>query len=90
MVSLEDATEPPLTRRLSEQEVWDIALRKSTPKFADIPCHTQAVERGVKMITEAAKRVCGENSRDGYIRCRLESRRNMSKFDTKSHFLSML
>lgn len=89
-MSLENATEPPLTKRLSPQEVWDIAFRKATPDFAAIPCHTQAVERGVKLVTEAAKKVCGENARDGFIRSRLESRKLMPKFDTKSDFMSML
>ena len=34
----------------------------SFPKF---PCHTKVEERHVKLITEAAKAVCRQKSRDG-------------------------
>jgi hypothetical protein len=33
--------------------------------FVHVPCHTQAVERGVKMVTEARQEVCGEIARNG-------------------------
>lgn len=75
MVPLHNVTEPPLTKSLTEEELWDIALNNNRPSFASIPCHTQAVERGVKLVTEAASKVCGENNREGYIHSGLESRR---------------
>ena len=41
----------------------------TTPlSFPEFPCHTQAVECGMKFVTEAAKAVIGPNVRDGIIR----------------------
>ena len=41
------------------------------------PCHTQSVERTVKIVTEASQAVCGQLNRDGFIHSRLEGRRIM-------------
>lgn len=54
----------------------------------DFPCHTQAVERTVKLVTQAAKSVCGAEARDGYIRSTLRSRKIMPKFNTKKDFVA--
>lgn len=58
-------TEPPLTMRYSEHELKEIiALGCVTEdgtimQFPNFPCHTQAVERCVKLVTEASSAVCG-------------------------------
>ena len=36
-------------------------------KISKFPCHTQAVERCVKLVTEASAAVC-EKDRDGWIK----------------------
>jgi hypothetical protein len=54
--------------------------------FPKYPCHTQAVERCVKLVTEASSAVCGAKSRDGFIRVRLESREKMPYFNTKADY----
>lgn len=59
---------------------------QSTIEFERFPCHTQAVERCVKIVTEASLAVCGEVSRDGFIRSRLEGRHLMPVFNTKSDY----
>ena len=41
--------------------------------------------RCVKMVTEAAAAVCGQEARDGYIRARVHHREEMSVFTTKKH-----
>ena len=46
----------------------------------------QAVERGVKLVTEASTLVCGQNSRDSFIRSKTESRQKMPSFETKQEF----
>src|SRR6218665_3800626 len=53
------------------------------PKF---PCYTQAVERRVKLVTQAATTVCGQNSRDGFIRVRVASQQLMPTFKSKRDF----
>lgn len=54
--------------------------------FPRLPCHTQAVERAVKLVTESAQNVCGSIAREGYIRAKIDSLENMPKFDTKKQF----
>jgi len=54
--------------------------------FPKYPCHTQAVERCVKLVTEASSAVCGASARDGFIRVRLESRGLMPSFNTKREY----
>ena len=55
----------------------------------DHPCHNQAVERHVKVVTEASGQVVGYEKRDGLIRQKLKSRMIMKKFDTKQQFLAV-
>ena len=82
-------TVPPVFRYLSKEDITLLVTSDSKEvNFADFPCHTQAVERCVKLVTEASAEVCGENARDGYIRARLQSRRQMPCFNTKVQFLS--
>lgn len=50
------------------------------------PCHTQAVERAVKLVTDASTAVCGESARDGFIRARIELRAIMPSFNTKKEY----
>jgi len=38
--------------------------------FPDLPCHTQAVERCMRLITEACASVC--ESKDGFINSGIE------------------
>lgn len=54
--------------------------------LANIPCHSQAVERCVKIVTEASKHVSSESQRDGYIIAKVRHRRLMPSFDTKVQF----
>ena len=48
--------------------------------------HTQAVERGIKVLSEACTAVTGPVERDGFIRQRLFSRQVMPKFNTKKDY----
>ncbi|GBN72343.1 hypothetical protein AVEN_270940-1 [Araneus ventricosus] len=46
----------PLLRRFSNQEIWSKVQSGGTVtewNFDKFPCHTQAVERDVKLVTEA-------------------------------------
>ena len=44
--------------------------------------------RCVKMVTEAAAAVCGQEARDGYIRARVHHREEMPVFTTKKHVMA--
>ena len=88
MISWEniDITEPPLTRDITVEEIDGLIDSKEKKEFPHLPCHTQAVERCVKLVTEASSLVCGQISRDGFIRSRIESRQKMPSFETKRQF----
>ena len=53
--------------------------------FDKFPCHTQAVERCVKVVTEASQKNVAK-SRDGFIRTMVLSRSIMPRFLHKSEF----
>ncbi|GBO41111.1 hypothetical protein AVEN_182725-1 [Araneus ventricosus] len=51
--------------------------------FEKFPCHTQSVERCVELISEAAMKVCAETVRNGYIRAKLQVRKELPAFNNK-------
>ena len=67
-----NVTEPQLTVNISDVDIIAFVASKESPliDFPKFPCHTQAVERCVKLVTEASAAVCGNTSRDGFIRAR--------------------
>ena len=78
--------EPSFTCNISKAEILGFKEEPySPPKFS---CHTQATERCVKLVTEAASAVCGQPARDGYIRARLHNREDMPVFATKKHIMA--
>ena len=52
----------------------------STIVFPEFFCHSQAVGRLMKMVTEASKAVYGPKTRDCFIRARTASRQLMPRF----------
>ena len=88
-------TEPPLTTYISDEDIFQYIETGDLPRISaislgsttmnNIPCHSQAVERNVKLVTEASQNVVGQISRDGYIKCTIKSRNNMPCFETKSN-----
>lgn len=88
-------TEPPLTKGLTDDQIRHcIQCISETGEmgsdwfvdFPKFPCHTQAVERMVKLVTEASAAVIGEEARDGFIKARIESHKMMPAFETKKNF----
>ena len=81
-------TEPPLTKNISDKDLKVLVTTGDTPvvDFPQFPCYTQAVERCVKMVTEASAAVCGASARGGFIRAKLEARRIMPVFNTKRQY----
>ncbi|GBM46611.1 hypothetical protein AVEN_95606-1 [Araneus ventricosus] len=80
---------PPLLRRFTNQEIWSKVQSGGTANGLNLekfPCHTQAVKRCVKLVTEASQKVVGSNSRDGFIRTTLLLRSSMPSFSSKFYF----
>ncbi|GBN36019.1 hypothetical protein AVEN_194725-1 [Araneus ventricosus] len=48
------------------------------------PSDTQAVERIVKLVTDASRKRVGPQNSDGFIRATLEFRQQMSQFESKN------
>lgn len=78
---LKDVTDDQIKTYIKTEEVLqcDVLSKK-------LPVHTQAVERCVKLVSEASAKVCGTKARDGFIRSTLKSRSTMPAFDNKSLF----
>jgi len=85
-------TEPPLTKQLDDQVISGCIMNPQTTNniivsnIKQFPCHTQATERCVKLVTEASASVCGPSRRDGFIKTCLESRKQMPVFNTKKQY----
>lgn len=84
---------PPILKdyEFTEDQIVDLASKRILEHdfgeyLKDMPCHTQAVERSVKLVTEASQRVCGHEARNGFIFNTLYSRRLMPKFESKQDF----
>lgn len=79
-----DFSSPPLLKEFSDDEIRS-AYEKPL-KILDVAAHTQAVERGVKLMTEAAHKYYGYGARHGHIINTLIGRGKMPVFKTKKHY----
>ena len=72
-----EISEPPITKSLSSEEIQDNINSGSIleESLACFPSHSHAVERTVKIVTEAASKICGNEGRDAFIRAKLQSRK---------------
>jgi hypothetical protein len=68
-------TVPPILLNMSEEQFQVLVIGYCPPimNFESFPCHTQSVERCVKLVTEVATAVCGAKNRDDFIPARLRS-----------------
>ena len=83
-------TEPPLTMDLSDETIISNIQNKVVYKSVKYPVHTQAVERVIKLVTEASAEVCSHEAREGLIRSRLSSRKRIPFFNSKKDYVSKL
>ena len=82
-------SEPPLVHGLSSAVIENNMKLRILPEelFPNLPRHTQAVERSVKLVTEASGCLVNSSERDGYILAKLESRKKIPRFESKKDFL---
>ena len=78
-------TEPPLTMGLSDAAIE--AIQNTPLEVGAYPVHTVAVERAVKVVTEAASAVIGEEARHGFICSRLRHRQHLPEVISKFSFV---
>lgn len=79
-------TSPPILDKVSNDELKEFITIKETPDIPLYPCHTQAVERYIKLMTEASVSVVGPEKRDGFVRATMKSRETLKTFDSKKDF----
>lgn len=84
-------SEPPLTMGISDENLTSmICVIPDEIPLLQFPCHSQAVERCIKLVTEASIAVFGSEARDGFIKARIESRKILPQFETKKQFFKVL
>ena len=85
-MNVKESHEPVYTCKFNQGQLKQlIEVPFSVPKFS---IHTQATERCVKQVTEAAAAVIGQDRRDG--RARIQSREEMPVFRTKKHIMALI
>ena len=86
----QDFTSPPLFHHIESSAIEKFVLTKqfpsASPGITEIPNHTQAVERHIKIVTDVSTKVCGSDRRDGAILAILESRKKMPQFENKKQY----
>ena len=79
-LNLEESYEPLAIRNLSNMEIERIAMQKLALSH---PCHNQAVEQHIKIVTEVSASVSRFERHDGSIRQKIKSRNIMKQFNIK-------
>ena len=71
-----EQTEPSVTRMIPERQIKEFVENGDKPDglISLFPCHSQAVERLVRTVTEASATVSRIEKKDGFICSRLCSR----------------
>ena len=87
LVNLDEisCTEPPVLMDLADEDIESL-IEECSPFKLTFPCHTQAVEKMVKEVTQVPRSVTKEEERHFHIVKKLGSRRKMPTFVSKSHF----
>ncbi|GBN80979.1 hypothetical protein AVEN_198433-1 [Araneus ventricosus] len=82
-------TPPTVLRHIGSHELLKM-IQDDLPMvgfdFIKFLFHTKAVERIVKLVTEASRKRVGPKNRDGFIRATLEPRKQMSQFESKKDY----
>ena len=76
--------EPSILSRIGTDKLDQTVLNPIT--FPDFPCHSQSVERAVKLVPEAASKACGPDRRHIHIASVIASRKARKPFKSKKHY----
>lgn len=85
-------TEPPVLSHVQDEDLQLLVLEQheDLKEMLKFPCHTQSVERMIKLVTEASSSVYSYQARHNSIRAKLKSRKQVSKFSNKKDYLRLL
>ena len=76
--------EPRILQRISAAEINATCGTPMT--FPKYPCHSQSVERAVKLVSIASGKVCGLDKRHGFILSTIKNRKERKPFETKKDY----
>lgn len=84
-------TPPPVLEEFTDEDLKSLVSPQvgeepQKLQVTNFPCHSQRVERHVKVVSQAAASYGGEARRDGSIRVKLESRRVMPALKSKKDY----
>ena len=71
----QEMTEPPMTLDFSLEHLQNQAENGNILQFPEIPCHTQSIERTIKIVTKVSKKVKSYRRRHKEILCLLFHRK---------------
>ena len=76
---------------MTTNEIKEMIDSKAFSKFKipELLCHTQSVERHIKLVTEASSLLCEHASREGLNRNKFSSRATMPCFNNKSQYKTL-
>lgn len=80
--------EPPVTKGLPKSTLLECIQNGNFIRdlIGSIPCHSQAVERSIKLVSETSKVVSGEANRNAIVYTKLASRKILPQANTKSDY----
>jgi len=82
-------SEPPILKHLTDETLEEnIKTSAELEENTKFPCHTQGVERLIRLVSQASQKVYGEDARDGYVRATLNARKEVPRFDTKRQVMN--
>lgn len=81
-------SQPPILTNVPDETLHSLVESGGDDEvlFLRLPCHTQAVERAVKTVTEASMQLCHKTAREALIKNKIISRKLMPKFESKKDF----
>ena len=84
----DNVADPPILIDLTDEEVESFAENTALDKYQlpPIPCHSQAVEWHVKLLSETSKKASLVEQVDGIIRATLRSRKLLPVFETRKDY----
>lgn len=76
------------TMNLNDEDIANMIRNGSQFEKEKLPCHSRAVEKHVRLVTQASLVTCGAEARDGYIHSGIKLLKELPKFDTKANYFS--
>lgn len=89
----DDGIEPPITKKLSEPQLKLCVESHNnviSQMLAKIPCHTQSVERLIRVVSSTSQKVSGVDSRNKAIIAKLRCRKMLENTDSKKDFIDFM